>query len=198
MSTINIVLIAIGVLVVASLVYVIFRQQRTIKDLQQPKYGFLGKPLAGLVTILMIGGLIGGVYLNTRPAGELDPTASADQVSFEVRAECEPVTTRNYNYIINVGFADNIDIDLPSSSNIQVSVVFDARKPNVQTLIRNSTLEQMNSEGLDIEANLESGTHTLFISAAVIGSEDSGDIEVQQLRGTFEDTFEVSRAVCIQ
>lgn len=73
----QVLLISVGIfIIVAFLVLVIVMQQSKLKRLEQPKYGFLGKPLAGILTTVVLGaGLIGGVYL-----------VNQDQTTFETSA----------------------------------------------------------------------------------------------------------------
>jgi preprotein translocase subunit YajC len=73
-------IIAVGIVfLVAVLTIVIILQRRQIKKLEEPRYGFLGKPLPALITTLVLGaGLVGSVYLVNQDQTTVDTEATVE------------------------------------------------------------------------------------------------------------------------
>lgn len=80
-----IVLFLISILVITVLSFVIVRQSRRIKQLEQPKYGFLGKPILAVVmlgTTVFSYGII--FYANQIPA-TIDDVTAVKNVELEIQ-----------------------------------------------------------------------------------------------------------------
>jgi len=77
------------------LVYILLKQQLAFKRYQHPKYGFLGKPLLGMVsTAVILAGLIGGVFLVNQKTTTF--TTKADlNISLNLDKSCVPVDSNN-------------------------------------------------------------------------------------------------------
>ena len=83
----NLVVIGLVTTVLFVLIVLLVVQQLTIKKLSQPKYGFLGKQLPALAaTLLLLGGLAGGVYLVNQDDTTFETEASL-QVNVEIKYE---------------------------------------------------------------------------------------------------------------
>lgn len=88
---------------------VIVYQQTKIKKLEQPKYGFLGKPIAAsLLSTLVVAGLVGGIYLVNQEE-TTGPVAEADSAAVAIEASCV-VGEDNVNFL-------NLDIDISIQDN---------------------------------------------------------------------------------
>ncbi len=135
----------LAVLVIAVFSAIIVMQNRKIQRLSQPKYGFLGKPLAvfALLTI-MIGGVGIGLYASRKPTGEV--TVSADK---EYRVDIEyiqsGITTFNLKAIpfvdgVAYGGDESLEFDIYwtlTKGSVDTFIEYDVSKSNPSNLIVN-------------------------------------------------------------
>lgn len=110
MSTTNLLIVAAAlVAMIFFLVVVVISQRRKLQDLQRPKYGFLGKPLTAVATLIMLGGLVGGVYLVSQPeTTPLDANAGKNvTLNVEYKLVIDNQSTRVYEFS-GIPVVDNV------------------------------------------------------------------------------------------
>jgi hypothetical protein len=87
-------LFGLAVIVILVLLGVVWAQNRKIKDLQTPKYGFLGKPLGLLLmSVVALSGL--GVYLYAVSEGTEVQESTAD-TNYEIVITYTPLNSTQY------------------------------------------------------------------------------------------------------
>ncbi len=155
-----IILAAIFILVIVGLlIFLLFRQQRQISNLQKPKYGFLGKPLsAAIVTIIMGASIIGGVFYLNNQDQELSYEASADEVQIEVIKKCIQNTGSVYQYKLQV--LPKVEGEVPAGSVFDAYWTIDPNTANTQSL---SEVNLAKNNPSEITVNIRQGTHPFIV-----------------------------------
>lgn len=89
--------------VIVFLVVIVFMQQNKLKRLEEPRYGFLGKPIASLITAAVLGaGLIGGVYLVNQDETTFQTDAKLSvKVSYTKQLVADNGATATYQFRAN-------------------------------------------------------------------------------------------------
>ena len=91
--------------VVIGLSLLALKQSQQLKELQKPKYGFLGKPLYSFVAILMMFGVVSASYIFT-PIDNTNQFVTyvlpASEIQFELEAEEVIADEPNIGYRFNI------------------------------------------------------------------------------------------------
>jgi hypothetical protein len=187
----NMILVGAAVLLlfIIALVVMIVRQQQQINRLKQPKYGFLGKPLAGaMATLLMAGGILGGLYLVNNQDQSLDYRATAGEGSFNIVETClgksadEEAVDPEFEYQFEIDPIFSSDIPVPEAGEeFQIFMLVDPNTVDTQTFVENYVIEDPNDLNLEtvFTVDVEAGVHTYTISANI------GDTQWGAATGTF-------------
>lgn len=169
-------LFALVLIVMVVLVGVVLIQNRKIKEMQKPKYGFLGKPLnAFIVLAIMLGG-IGLTYYTT-----LNRTNQFEDVSADSSVDATIVITQldsvNQTYQFNT--IPTIDFsDWGGSSTYTFDVYWTISNGDVYSQIELG-LSSQNQGG--IQLSLKKGTYTvkstIYVGDRMIEKETTLEVE---------------------
>lgn len=184
----------LAVIVIITLGLVIARQQRKIQELNQPKYGFLGKPLVGaLATAVMILGTVGAISVLNQDTVSFD--ASADQVSFNVQSSCNPETVSGqylYDFVVRPR-VNPAELRLEPGDRVEVLLIFDANTRFRSEVTQSYTVNLNDSLNfVRVEQLFTPGQHTLFVLASRINEDGTRT----QLSGVYNEEFQVAAATC--
>jgi hypothetical protein len=163
--------VAFAVFLVIVLAVVIIRQQRMIKQLQQPRYGFLGKPLmAAAMTLLMGAGLIGGVYLINR---ETDPFQAQAGLNIELALTKELIAengpTSAYNFMMTPTL-NGVKYGNEAGATWNIYWNFN-RAGSTQPVLTKSEIGLTGKNPSNIRVDLPKGSYTVFVSVDYRGKE---------------------------
>ncbi|CAG1020563.1 hypothetical protein DOJK_00424 [Patescibacteria group bacterium] len=84
------------IVVIVLLVVVVISQQQKIKNMQRPRYGFLGKPLYIMVLSFFTVGTLGLVYYSSTQPVQVEQTAADVEVILSINAEPTGGALREY------------------------------------------------------------------------------------------------------
>jgi hypothetical protein len=148
-------------LLVLFLVGVVVWQRNRIKELQRPKYGFLGKPLMAIVATLVLGvGLVGGVYLTQQES--VDPRTSADlDVNITIEKELKGEGERVNSYIYELEAIPEVDeVPYGESTEEKFNIYWNVLGP-VKISESEIGITKQNPSGIEVE--LKEGTYKVNV-----------------------------------
>lgn len=143
----------LAVLVIAILSAVIIAQNRKIQKMSQPKYGFLGKPLAVFaLAAFMIGSVGAGVYLTNQPTDQV--VVNADK---EYRLDIEYVQSGIATFNLKaIPFVDGLSYG--TDDTVKFDIYWTITKGNADTFIE---YDISKSNPSNLVVNLEKGKYTV-------------------------------------
>lgn len=150
-------LFAIVLIVMVVLVGVVLIQNRRIREMQKPKFGFLGKPLNAFVVLAVMLGGLGFVYYNTTTRTNEFTDVSADS-SVELSIVITQVDRANRIYKLNaIPIVDNIEWG-GEANNYSFDIRWTISNSDVYSRIEEDL--SFNNRG-GIELNLTKGEYTV-------------------------------------
>lgn len=93
--------IIVGGLLILTLLVIIFLQNRKIKYLEKPKFGFLGKPLSFFALMLMVGAFAGGIYVSQSDSQQPAQNINAN-TEIELKINATVLNRTNNTYSISI------------------------------------------------------------------------------------------------
>jgi hypothetical protein len=94
----SIVVIILALAIIFTLVVVLIQQQRKIKELSTPKYGFLGKPLNLVLTLFIFGGTLALFNILNQP----QPEVEISNANFVIELNIIATKVADLKYKLNV------------------------------------------------------------------------------------------------
>ncbi len=143
------------------LVGVVIWQRNRIKELQRPKYGFLGKPLMAVVATLVLGvGLVGGVYLTQQES--VDPRTSADlDLNIAIEKELKGEGERVNSYVYALEAVPEVDgVPYGETSEDKFNIYWNILGP---IKISESEIGVTSENPSGIEVELKEGTYKVNV-----------------------------------
>jgi hypothetical protein len=147
---------------------IVVMQNRRIKDMQKPKYGFLGKSLYAFVMLSVLVGGIGFVYYNTTTKTNEFVTVNADQ-SFDANIVITQIDSYLNEYKFNA--IPLVDDKEWGANGYKFDVYWTVTGDNVVTRIELG-LTKENKGGVTVQ--LTKGTYTIKTSIFV------GDVKIDK------------------
>lgn len=162
-------LLIAGIVVIAIVAFlfgvIILRQRRQIQYMQQPRYGFLGKPImAAAATAVMVAGIIGGVTVLNQQRS-LDFTAKADyNLEIVLTKRQIAVSGSNANYQFTA--TPRVDGTLNGKDdNATWNVYWNfTRLGSTQPTISKSELNRSDEKPSALQQTLQRGTYTVYVT----------------------------------
>ncbi len=153
--------LAIAIISLSVLGFIAYKQQKRIKYLTTPRYGFIGKPLALAVVMLMGFGTIGAIYLRPEPQPDSISVTDRNQIVLEVKYT-ELDDPLNLFELIVTPVIEEKEWGDPS---LNFNVMWEINKAG-KTVIRNEENLNLSNPG-GIQEYLEPGLNTIRVGVSV-------------------------------
>lgn len=150
------------ILLVLILSGVVLRQQRKIKDITTPRYGFLGKPVAVVVASLMVG-LVGFTFYLGVPPREPEGVSVSDDTQLSLNISYTLLDRDRSIYVLNVtplldnepwGLSNEHTFSIEWSITKDDTYTFTKRQENVTQETYHGLLESLDSGKYRIRARV--------------------------------------------
>ena len=163
--------LALSVITFAILVFVIYRQQRKIKYLTTPRYGFMGKSLA-VVAVMLIGvGTFSAIYLRPPQMPKNISITDRNDIVLDIKylVVDEPLNLYKLNVIPKIN-------NRAWGESGQVFTVSWGINKAGKTTLRSEQISKDNPGG--IQEYLEEGVNTIFVNVSVGFIEKTQTIDI--------------------
>lgn len=139
--------------VVVALILVVAFQSKKIRELERPKFGFLGKPLSLIAFVIIAGGGIGLYYLNTQ--GPTEVTSINANTKIELNISYEAVAGKKNVYLFKaVPVVEDINWGGTEENNFDINWIIENSKVTTEF-----EYDRNKSNPSAIEIELENGTN---------------------------------------
>ncbi|MFW5702550.1 MAG: hypothetical protein ACOCXP_01135 [Candidatus Dojkabacteria bacterium] len=173
---------AIGIFALAVLVTALYLAAQYRRQQQQPKYGFLGKRIAGLITTAIIGaGLFGGVYLSTQEQTSFETEASLEiGIDYAREKISDNQTSASYTYRV-IPTLDGVAYGAREINRFDVYWNFIATNGSEREAVSEVDVSQSNPSAVTL--TLPKGTYEMIILVNYVDPETN-----QTFSETLKDT----------
>lgn len=167
------IIVSLSVIIIVLLVAVIYLQNKRIKDLQKPKYGFLGKPLSALVITGLLAGSVGfALFANQQDA-------STEQISAdsELSVSISFVKESNRTYVFRaIPIIDGVSWS--NDPTIAFDIFWNIEHDDEQIELIEQQVSQLDPSELTVQLDAGTNTVTARIATSQRVVEESITIEV--------------------